>query len=139
MSASRKHALAGSIAVLSLILLANVATATPGVPHRPGNCAIQFAFGLAVVSWEDRSDNEAGFEVEAWAKGIFTHNQWVRINTASVGPNATVAFLDVSSWSSYPLRFRVRAVNSAGASGWSNWASPQSGHHGGGGGGVVIG
>jgi hypothetical protein len=139
---SRMHVLPRSVAVLSLILFATVAAATPGVPHKPTNCNVQVVIGLAVVSWEDRSDNETGFEVEAWVKGIFTPHQWVLVDTRFVGPNATVAYFDVSSSPSYPRRFRVRAVNSAGASGWSSWAySPAHGGGGGGGGsgGVVIG
>jgi hypothetical protein len=65
-----------------------------------------------MVTWADRSSNEAGFRVE--------RNPAFPVGTVTVGPNAT-AYLDQSGNGTYA--YRVRAFNDAGASVFTDWTS----------------
>jgi hypothetical protein len=92
------------------------ATSTPAVPAAPTNL-----IGTAVsrtqinLSWTDNSANESGFYVER-CKGT-TCTNFTRI--ATVGANVkTYANTGLTRNTSY--RYRVRAYNGAGTSGYSN-------------------
>jgi hypothetical protein len=67
------------------------------------------------LAWKDNAGNEDGFEVERSTDGV----SFARHGTA--GPNATT-YADTTVQASRTYRFRVRAVNAGGPSGWSNVA-----------------
>lgn len=95
----------------------------PTVPNAPSNLSIFLTTGYQYkLRYTDNSNNETSFEVE-WAigSGAFT-------SLGSIPPNETESgVLSIDGLSTY--RFRVRAVNAAGASAWSNTATltPQTG------------
>lgn len=96
----------------------------PAAPSNPG--ASDIGSGRAMVSWADNSSNETGFVIErqpAFVNGPVT-----------VGANST-SFVDQTGNGTF--RFRVRAVNGAGPSDFTPWASANvtSGSTGTGGGG----
>lgn len=68
------------------------------------------------LSWTDNSENESGFEVQrkTGSDGTFT-------GIATPGPDST-GYLDSGLDSETTYVYRVRAVNSAGASAWSSEA-----------------
>jgi len=86
------------------------------VPSAPAGLTATFGSGSAVLSWTDSSLNETGFSIE----------RCLGPNCTSFGQIATVG----ANTTSYPdpfyatdvNRYRVRALNSAGASGYSNSA-----------------
>jgi hypothetical protein len=63
------------------------------------------------LSWNDASDNESGFELERSTDGA------PYAPVASPGPNVT-SYGDAGLDPSTPYDYRLRAVNSVGASGW---------------------
>jgi hypothetical protein len=93
------------------------AGATP--PAAPGNLSASAVTASQInLSWQDNSSNETGFIVERATNSTFTQN----LVSASVGANATT-FQATGLSASTTYYFRVRASNSAGASGNSNVAS----------------
>ncbi len=68
-----------------------------------------------VLSWTDNASNEDGFEVER--KGL--DGQYRKV--AVMGPNTT-SYVDWGLMAGVPYCYRVRAVNAAGASAFSNEA-----------------
>jgi thermitase len=89
-----------------------------GVPDAPINIsADEKPRNIATFLWSDESDNETGFEIERMER---ENGQWVnRQIIATVGANVESYSEDVGG---KQMRYRVRAVNSGGASGWSAWS-----------------
>lgn len=91
-------------------------TVMPAPPAAPTNLVVsspgQTQLGLV---WTDHSSTETGFEIERMAPG----EEFARI--ASAGANAT-SFTDTGLFPNTFYIYRVRAVNSAGASAYSNEA-----------------
>lgn len=91
-------------------------TSPDGLNEAPTGLTVIFETGNAVLSWTDGSLNETGFSIE----------RCVGLNCTSFGQIATVG----PDTTSYPdsfyatgiNRYRVRAINSAGVSGYSNSA-----------------
>jgi hypothetical protein len=85
-------------------------------PAAPSSCqAVGFAIlQSATVTWTDNSDNEDGFVVEWYVNGYGLES---RTTTAA---NTTVAYTGYAA--GYHNKFRVKAFNAYGDSGWSNWA-----------------
>ncbi|HEX4955105.1 MAG TPA: fibronectin type III domain-containing protein [Thermoanaerobaculia bacterium] len=103
----------------------NVATATtqaqlqpPTAPDQPS--AETVGAGSARIKWRDRSNNEAGFDVEARLIGQVVNGQLTFVNgnfttVASVGSNVTETLITSLAISNL-YNFRVRARNGAGSS-----------------------
>ncbi|MFO0981466.1 MAG: fibronectin type III domain-containing protein [Planctomycetota bacterium] len=86
----------------------------PAAPGRP--TLTDLGGGSVRVVWSDRSNNEAGFDVQREHRvgGSWTETTIV----ATVGANVT-SIVDqpgIGRW-----RYRVRAFNAAGTSAWSSW------------------
>jgi len=87
----------------------------PAAPATAG--AVSLGGGSARVTWLDSSSNETGFEVQREARA---GNRWTGTSiVGTVGANGT-AFVDACGRGRF--RYRVRAVNGAGASAWTGWA-----------------
>jgi len=69
------------------------------------------------LSWTDNSGNEDGFKIERCQGNNCTNF----VEIAQVGPNTT-SFPDIGLTGKTWYRYRVRAFNSAGNSGYSNIA-----------------
>jgi hypothetical protein len=67
------------------------------------------------LTWRDNSSNETGFEIERCVGPVCTNFALL----GSVGPNVTT-YKDSAIIKRTTYRYRVRAVNQAGASGYSN-------------------
>ncbi|WP_080058168.1 fibronectin type III domain-containing protein [Spirosoma aerolatum] len=93
-----------------------VATPLP-VPETPGKLLVTLDGTNALLSWEDKTAYETGYEIERKDNnGAFS-----RIYTS--GPfSGTGTFLDSKLTNGSMYCYRVRAVNSAGNSGYSNEA-----------------
>ncbi len=91
---------------------------TATVPAAPTNLTfLDLGDGLrAQNSWTDTSLNETGFELQREKQD--TSGGWIGTVTLTAGANVTVI-------NNMPgpgtLRYRIRSVNSAGASAWSAW------------------
>jgi hypothetical protein len=103
-----------------LIGSASVTITVVGAPAAPSNCvATAITTGFAQVTWIDNSNNETSFELERERRDV-ANAVWVE--TTSLGPvaaNSTSYLEFVTGGQRY--RYRVRAVNAAGPSAWSNW------------------
>lgn len=86
--------------------------------------------GTALVVWTDMSDNESAFELER--EKLHKNGRWHAGVIISVGENMQ-SYADASGEGTF--RYRVRAVNVTGASGWTAWSQVDvtSGSSGGGG------
>jgi subtilisin family serine protease len=91
----------------------------PALPPRaPANAAVQrLANGVIRVTWQDRSLNETGFELEREVMSRSVGG-WGLTVTLQAPANATT-YNDPTRGSP---RYRVRAKNASGVSLWSNWA-----------------
>jgi len=90
-------------------------------PAAPDGCHAHgwrgyFGGWFANVYWTDNSDDEGGFIVE-W-RGPGTEGTIVL-------PANTAQAYDLPNGKGF--KYRVRAFNASGLSGWSNWATPQYG------------
>lgn len=112
-------------------------TVSAPAPATPGNfAATDGTNGTAALTWTD-SANETGYEVERESlhkkRATWVGNSLI----ATPGKDAT-SLTDSSGTGTY--RYRIRAVNGAGASDWSGWrevtVTETSGSGGGGGGGT---
>lgn len=112
--------------------------ATPTAPSAPSSLSAVSAGSLTInVNWSDNSGNETGFELERDSGSGFVLHQ-------SLGANVT-SYADTGLSDGTLYSYRVRAVNAAGDSTYSNSASatagaaapppPPAGGSGGGGGG----
>ena len=110
-------------------------TVSAPAPATPGSfAATDGANGTAALTWTD-SANETGYELQRESlhkkRGTWVGNSLI----ATPGKDAT-SHTDSSGTGTY--RYRIRAVNGAGASGWSGWQQvvvTDTGSGGGGGGG----
>jgi hypothetical protein len=74
--------------------------------------------GSARINWTDNSGNEQSFQIERETR---TGNRYGNATiVGSVGANVT-QFTNASGPGQF--RYRVRSVNTAGASAWSAWAN----------------
>lgn len=111
-------------------------SAAPSFPAAPSNpSAAAESNGTVTVGWLDASGNETGFEVMRETKHK-KRDQWN--STTTVGTTAANATSLSDAPSAATHRYRIRAVNQAGASAWTAWvevtASSGDGGDGGGGG-----
>ena len=84
-----------------------------GAPAAPAGLAVTLAGSSASLSWIDYSSDETGFEVERYT----TTGGWaVQFNTGANVTTATSSGLEPGT----AYAFRVRAINGAGKSGFSN-------------------
>lgn len=72
------------------------------------------------LAWTDASNTESGFEIQRRA----SDTDWTTVTTP---PQNTTGFSDTGLAAYTHYRYRVRAVNAAGNSGWSNEASGDTG------------
>ena len=86
-------------------------------PARPGRPVVSDAGGgSAFITWADNSNNETFFEIRRQER---VGRSWTNDTIiASVGANVT-SYTD--SPGNGRWRYRVRAVNDAGNSSWSQW------------------
>jgi hypothetical protein len=82
-------------------------------PAAPGALAAGLEPGGVGLSWQDRSSDESGFEVERSQDGV----SWEQIGATGAG---TVRFSDRETLSGSTYYYRVRAFNGAGYSSFSN-------------------
>lgn len=95
-------------------------TTPPALPQAPSNLeAGTVSSQIIALNWADQSDNEVGFDIERSLDG----NTWSL--TGSVGMNTT-HYEDTGLTPNTRYYYRVRAKNSAGASGFSNVAEATS-------------
>jgi subtilisin family serine protease len=92
------------------------------VPAMPGTpTATAVGSGRALVSWADNSGNETSFELQRQKK---TRGKWgIATGAGSTGENQN-SYTDTPGPGTF--RYRVRAVNTTGASSWSAWGAPAS-------------
>lgn len=98
------------------------ATPTPAaVPAPPsGLSATPVSRGRIDLAWTDNSGNETGFQIERSKDAA----SWTQIAAPAAN---TVAYSDTSGLTPNKLfYYRVRAVNAAGSSAWSNTASARA-------------
>src|SRR5207249_2652335 len=89
----------------------------PAPPQAPGGLAVKFVLLHELdLTWTDNSNNETGFVIQRRRSG----SDWTTVGTA--GPNTT-AFADTQVGAYIHYLYRVRAVNAAGASAWSDTAA----------------
>ncbi len=95
---------------------AEIRPSEQAAPSTPTNCAVSLGrfFGLLVayVRWTDTSDNEDGFIVEHRCQG--------QVRTSVCSANSTGAIMNLRRGMN---KYRVKAFNSDGESGWSNWGN----------------
>lgn len=109
---------AGSSAATAELTL-DVVSAAPTVPAAPQSLAASNATGGNVaLAWTDASSNETNFAVERSVSGSGT---WTTLS-ASVAANATT-YTDATAAAGTSYIYRVRAINSAGNSAYSNDAT----------------
>lgn len=108
----RFFAVAVGVVVLGIPPASGVTT----VPAAPTGLTVIFEAGNAVLSWTDNSVDEIGFSIE----------RCIGLDCTSFGQIATVGADTTSIPDSFYAtginRYRVRAINSAGVSGYSNSA-----------------
>ena len=89
-----------------------IGVTTVTVPVAPANLAATAGTGFAVLTWTDRSSNEAGFYVERTPNGA---NTWTRIGTVAAN---VATYRNTVAAGRY--QYRVQAFNAAGASAYTN-------------------
>jgi probable HAF family extracellular repeat protein len=93
--------------------------ASPSPPAAPTGLVVSHATTEAPsqleLEWTDRSDTEAGFEIQRQT----AESDWTTVTTA---PPNSVTYSDAGLESFIRYRYRVRAVNAAGASEWTEAA-----------------
>lgn len=98
-------------------------TPAPAPPAAPTNLTASAVSGSQInLSWQDNANNETGFAIER-CTGLVCSN-FAQI--ATVGANVTT-YQDTGLSSRTAYRYRVRAFNDAGFSGYSNIASARTG------------
>jgi predicted phage tail protein len=97
----------------------NVAAGTTllAMPATPGNLTVtEPTFSSLRLNWVDHSDNETGFQVE---RSMNPGGEFFYLGMAGEGE---ITFLDTGLEDETRYYYRVRAMNEAGGSGWSNEA-----------------
>jgi PKD repeat protein len=102
-----------AIAVAVLVMSTTAPASAATVPNAPSGLAAHVGSGVIALVWADNASDETGFEIERCAK---TSSGCAFAPIATTGTNAA-GYADVSALGAY--RYRVRAVNAAGASAWS--------------------
>jgi probable HAF family extracellular repeat protein len=96
----------------------------PVAPQAPSGLSLPVPGAEGVseldLTWSDRSDNEAGFEIQRKGAG----SDWTLI---TVTPPDATSFTDAGLAPYTHYRYRVRAVNVVGSSAWSNEAASDTG------------
>lgn len=96
----------------------------PAPPKAPSGLTVSAPPADAVswldLTWTDASDTESGFEIQRRTGDT----DWTTVTTV---PQNTTSFSDTGLADYTHYRYRVRAVNAAGNSGWSNEASGDTG------------
>ncbi len=114
------------IAATALVLMLGLSSGLSGpgqdsIPEKPINLAVkptvEGAMAIARLKWEDRSDNELGFEVLRSADG----KDFSLVG--SVGANTERHRDEVGRYTNGAFVYRVRAFNATGRSEESNAAS----------------
>ena len=97
--------------------IATFGSTAPSTPAAPTNLSATLQAGpQALLTWTDNSTNESGFVIERSVNGgIFSV-------LAQVGAGV-VTYIDTTISSGSTFTYRVKAVNSAGSSAYSNTAS----------------
>jgi subtilisin family serine protease len=87
-------------------------------PSAPMNVTTSVSNGAVTIRWTDTSATETGFEVQRQER---VGNRYTNLTTVgTVGANATSA---TNTPGSGKFQYRVRSINSAGASSWSPWVN----------------
>jgi hypothetical protein len=95
-----------------------VRVGTAGIPTAPSHVTAVAASPTQVdLTWQDNSANETGFQVERRTRKAGAYNV-----IATVGPNVTI-YQDPGRSPDTQYFYRVRAINAAGASAYSNEVS----------------
>ncbi len=89
----------------------------PTSPGDPANLQASAAVGQVSLTWQDNATNEFAFQIERCATSACTNFAPL----VGVGPNVT-SFTDTTVANSTTYRYRVRAINSLGASRYSTTA-----------------
>lgn len=84
-------------------------------PAAPSGFSRSVSSGTVNLVWTDNSSNETGFEIQRQRR---VGNQWTNTTTFTNAANDTT-FSDTPGRGRW--RYRVRAVNGAGASSWTGW------------------
>ncbi len=84
-------------------------------PAAPSGFSRSVSSGTVNLIWTDNSSNETGFEIQRQRR---VGNQWTNTTTFTNAANDTT-FSDTPGRGRW--RYRVRAVNGAGASSWTGW------------------
>ncbi|MBX7120140.1 MAG: pre-peptidase C-terminal domain-containing protein [Gemmatimonadaceae bacterium] len=93
----------------------NAATATTILPADPSGATATAVSGTRIdLAWSDNADNETGYQIERCAGGSCT--DFALIATTAAG---ATEYSDAGLAGSSTFRYRVRAVNGAGPSGYS--------------------
>ncbi|MFY8275387.1 M12 family metallo-peptidase [Pseudoalteromonas sp. SSDWG2] len=101
---------------------ASLCATTPAEPLPPATPSSLVATdgqnGSASLHWGDNSDNETGFEIQREKQ--HKNGQWRATTFITETGENTTSYVDSSDTGVF--RYRVRAINTVGASPWSNWA-----------------
>jgi subtilisin family serine protease len=105
----------------------NIAEATtPGsiqTPTAPNNLTTSVISSSQInLNWSDNSNNEDGFRLERCTGAIANCGDVNFVQIAQVGPNVT-SFNNTGLQAQTTYTYRVRAFNSTGASGYSNYVA----------------
>jgi len=99
----------------SVSITVQVPPATP--PAAPtGLTGTRLALGSGRINWTDNANNETGVEIQREQR---SGSNW--INQTNLGPAAANATSFNDAPGANRWRYRVRAVNAAGASAWTGW------------------
>jgi subtilisin len=91
------------------------------LPTVPANLTAQRYNQTAIgVSWQDTSYNETYFEVQRSTRS--SGGAWMAFSLVGTAARNSTGFVDVTAKRNSEYRYRARALNSAGASEWSNVA-----------------
>jgi hypothetical protein len=104
--------------------LSDVSTDVAEPPSAPSDLVAQDAADAKVeITWSDNADTEAGFVVERKSDvGSTSFEPTSFTQLTQLGANTT-SFVDTEVFMGVEYIYRVRAVNAAGNSGWSNEAA----------------
>lgn len=116
-SAENARTLINTAATVAAFRSGSSSTISPTAPAAPSGLVIKStAYNSVTIGWADNSSNETGFKVERSGDGV----NYSEI--ANLGADSRT-FADGTVAARTPYYYRVRAYNSAGASGYSNTGS----------------